>query len=71
MRHVLAEKSDEPFEKPGDIVEMKVDVLGGGQEVAVMTGHSGWVNTVAFSPDGKTLASGSDDGTVKLWQVSS
>ncbi len=32
-----------------------------------LTGHTGGVNSVAFSPDGKTIASG--DGTVRLWDV--
>ncbi|MGH8573398.1 MAG: WD40 repeat domain-containing protein, partial [Gammaproteobacteria bacterium] len=31
-------------------------------------GHTGDVFAVAFAPDGKTLASGSGDGTVKLWE---
>jgi WD40 repeat protein/tetratricopeptide (TPR) repeat protein len=29
-----------------------------------------WIFSVAFSPDGQMLASGADDGTTQLWQVS-
>src|SRR6266849_1082838 len=39
-------------------------------ELVVQTGHSQNVTSVSFSPDGKTLASGSYDNTVKLWDVS-
>ena len=31
--------------------------------------HSRWVRSVAFSPDGKTIISGSDDKTIKVWDA--
>jgi WD40 repeat protein/transcriptional regulator with XRE-family HTH domain len=37
--------------------------------IAVLTSHAGAVDSVAFSPDGTTLATGSDAGTILLWDV--
>jgi len=39
------------------------------REIATLTGHSSFVYSVAFSPDGQTLASGSWDNTIKLWRA--
>ncbi len=45
-----------------------VDVVT-GQELAVLAGHTGAINAVAFAPHGKTLASASADTTALIWDV--
>ncbi len=36
-----------------------------------LTGHTGLVTALAYAPDGRTLASASDDGTARLWDLAS
>ncbi|KAE8382682.1 WD40-repeat-containing domain protein [Aspergillus bertholletiae] len=38
-------------------------------ELQTFKGHSSWVKSVAFSPDGQTIASGSWDDTIKVWDT--
>jgi WD domain, G-beta repeat len=40
-----------------------------GRELRSMTGHTRVVMRLAFSPDGRMLATGSGDNTVRLWEV--
>ncbi|KAF9515244.1 hypothetical protein BS47DRAFT_1391779 [Hydnum rufescens UP504] len=39
------------------------------QTLSTFIGHSGWVTSIAFSPDGLWLVSGSWDNTVCLWDA--
>jgi len=39
------------------------------RQACTLVGHAGAVNSVAISPDGKRVVSGSGDMTVKIWDV--
>ncbi|MEW6498220.1 MAG: serine/threonine-protein kinase [Cyanobacteriota bacterium] len=59
VRQILASSSDDLTIKLWDCMT--------GQELCTLTGHKSWVHTVAFSPDGKTIISGSGDNQIKIW----
>ncbi len=42
-----------------------------GKELGKLEGHSNWVVSLAFSPDGRFLVSGSGDSTARIWSVES
>jgi WD40 repeat protein/uncharacterized caspase-like protein len=63
---------------PADFMkDLKVEAVGQvkfwdvttGQPVGAITGHGRGVSKVAFSRDGKLLASGGTDNTIKIWDV--
>lgn len=57
---ILASSSDDGTVKLWD--------LSTGQELSTLRGHTSWVHAIAFSPDGKILATGGGDSLIQIWQ---
>jgi len=38
-------------------------------EVTTLKGHTSWVRTVVIAPDGRLLASASNDNTIRIWEI--
>jgi hypothetical protein len=39
-------------------------------QIAVLSGHEGLIRDIAWSPDGSTIVTGSEDGTIRFWNAS-
>src|SRR5262249_2863431 len=45
--------------------------LGSGKEKVAVEGHWSAIRKIAVSPDGRLVATGADDGSVRLWEAAS
>jgi WD40 repeat protein len=61
------------WEVPRGVPAGGADAAAGSapQPLATLHGHTGPIAGVALSADGRLLASGGDDGTIRLWEVGS
>ena len=81
MNPAAVQKNQKKNSKPPDAEEMmknmKVEAVGqvvlwdvaSGQEIGALKGHGKGVTQVAFSRDGRLLASSSTDNTIRIWDV--
>ncbi|MCL2443636.1 MAG: caspase family protein [Treponema sp.] len=74
-RQIISGSGNHTYSSAGNFISgsgiIKLWDVNSGREIRTFNGHSHNVMSVAFSPDGKQIVSGSWDNTIILWDVAS
>ncbi len=60
----LTDQTKNPFRNTIQLWDVQT-----GQQLSTLTGHTDRITGILFAPDGRTLVSASQDGTIRLWGV--